>query len=85
MKQLIVAIVIAYVLGVGTATAAFYDFFNTYKNRKGIKYHRFEKRVQTFTSLIFDGIEYVPREWYDKACQAFFRKKAGTCPNAKEH
>ena len=77
MKQLIVAIIIAYVLGVGTATAVFYDFFYTYKNRKDIKYYRFEKRVHAFTSLIFDGIEYVPRKWYNKACQAFFRKETG--------
>ena len=72
--QLIIACLIAYALGIGTATAVYYDVFNEYKNRIGVKYHHFEKKTSIFASLIFDGKEYIPREWYDKACKAFFRK-----------
>ena len=34
----------------------------------------FSKETTAFTSAFIDGKEYVPREWYDKASQAFFEK-----------
>ena len=37
-------------------------------------YYSFEQCASLFKSLVFDGKEYVPREWYDKACHAFFRR-----------